>query len=66
MGAAGGQGGCCWKSSREGEVERRGELSRGKVIGLEYGARAEKAEEMHGGEEEEGCLVEGGEVREVV
>ena len=27
-------GGRCWKSSREGEEERRGKLSRGKVIGL--------------------------------
>lgn len=37
----GGRGGwgCCWKSSRKGEVERRGELSRGKVIGL--GERAQ-------------------------
>lgn len=38
----GGRGGwgCCWKSnSRKGEVERRGELSRGKVIRL--GERAQ-------------------------
>lgn len=43
-----GEAGCCWKSSREGEVERR--ALRAEVIGLVEGPRMERTGEMQGKE----------------